>query len=188
MHGLSAAQRFDTVNPSDLYSWIKEELTVQTHTMLDVGSGSGRDAFWFASIGHTVTAVEPSHVMREYAIKHHDHPNIKWTNDSLPQLVSLVDVTKKYSLIMVNAVWMFIPPESRKLAFERLLQLSEPNGLLIFSIQLNIEDQEHGKFVVNDKEMLFLASQYHLHVVVDEIDKDKMGRDITWQHLAFRRT
>jgi protein-L-isoaspartate O-methyltransferase len=185
LHGAAAASRFDMVNPHDIYGWIIDEITNKTHHVLEIGAGSGRDAFWLATFGHNVIAVEPSHTMLEYAIRHHNHPRIEWKNDSLPLLES-IDKSAKFSLIMVNAIWMFLPLGLRKSAFERLVQLLMPNGLIVVSVQLNLEDLSHGKYVVNDEELLLLASQHNLLTEVLETDQDKMGRNITWQHAAFR--
>jgi SAM-dependent methyltransferase len=54
--------------------------------ILDIGSGTGRDAAWFASNGHHVVAVEPTEAMRQPAMALHPSPRIEWLNDSLPDL------------------------------------------------------------------------------------------------------
>jgi protein-L-isoaspartate O-methyltransferase len=49
--------------------------------ILDIGSGSGRDAAYFAKQGHEVTAVEPVREMRLTAEKLHGKQRIRWIDD-----------------------------------------------------------------------------------------------------------
>lgn len=54
--------------------------------ILDIGSGTGRDAAWFDERGHEVVAAEPTKELREGAISLHPSPTIRWLDDSLPSL------------------------------------------------------------------------------------------------------
>jgi protein-L-isoaspartate O-methyltransferase len=54
--------------------------------ILDIGSGTGRDAAWFASQDHRVVAIEPTNEMRIPAMALHPSPRIEWLDDSLPDL------------------------------------------------------------------------------------------------------
>jgi SAM-dependent methyltransferase len=52
------ALSFEQVHQSWQPYWPKEQL------VLDIGAGSGRDAFWLASQGNQVIAVEPAEDLR----------------------------------------------------------------------------------------------------------------------------
>src|SRR5262245_46108840 len=54
--------------------------------ILDIGSGTGRDAGAFAAMGHRVVAVEPIDALRSRAMALHRSPQIEWLHDSLPDL------------------------------------------------------------------------------------------------------
>jgi SAM-dependent methyltransferase len=56
--------------------------------VLDIGAGTGRDAAWFAGLGHDVVAVEPASAMRAEAARLHPGPRIRWLNDRLPDLAA----------------------------------------------------------------------------------------------------
>ncbi len=56
----------------DYLNHIKETLEI-----LDIGAGSGNNAYFLASKGHKVTAVEPSGLL-EVAKRNHAHPNITY--------------------------------------------------------------------------------------------------------------
>ena len=56
-------------------------LTTTPGLVLDVGSGSGRDAAWFASHGWEVIAAEPAKALREEAGRLHADARIRWVDD-----------------------------------------------------------------------------------------------------------
>jgi hypothetical protein len=53
-------------------------------SILDIGSGTGRDAAWFASQSHRVVAVEPTDAMRIPAMALHPSPAIEWACRTSP--------------------------------------------------------------------------------------------------------
>src|SRR4029077_3631561 len=57
--------------------------------VLDIGSGTGRDAAWFADMGHGVVVFEPPAAMRLGARSFHPSSRIEWLNDCLPDLTVL---------------------------------------------------------------------------------------------------
>ena len=54
-----AAARYEIVSAEHVNDWLIELLPDDKACILDVGSGSGRDAGWLASLEHEVIAVEP---------------------------------------------------------------------------------------------------------------------------------
>src|SRR4029077_13361307 len=68
--------------------------------VLDIGSGTGRDAAWFADMGHRVVAVEPTDAMRLRAMALHPSPRIEWLNDCLPDLTVLCRRSEVFELVM----------------------------------------------------------------------------------------
>ena len=62
-HAADLVHRYELIDPTIVYGWLSGLLS-DTPGTLDVGSGSGRDAAWFAVQGHDVVAVEPSSLSR----------------------------------------------------------------------------------------------------------------------------
>ena len=52
--------------------------------ILDVGTGSGRDASWFARKGWDVVALDAAAKMLDQAKLIHPEPQIRWEHDRLP--------------------------------------------------------------------------------------------------------
>ena len=87
-HASAVTPKYESVNPDSLHDWMTDLLPEPPALVLDVGSGTGRDAAWFASKGFDVFAVEPSRAMREIACTLHPSASVCWMNDSLPGLDS----------------------------------------------------------------------------------------------------
>ena len=103
--------------------------------ILDVGSGSGRDAAWLTEMGHEIVAVEPADKLRKKAEQLHPHPSIQWINDSLPTLAEVYKLNLRFDLILVSAVWMHIAPGHRERSFRKLVNLLKPGGALILTLR-----------------------------------------------------
>lgn len=185
-NGREAAALYDRVNAETLHAWMSRFLPQEPAVILDIGAGSGRDAQWLAKKGHTVIAVEPSRTMREHAFAHHAHDKIQWINDSLPSLEHTYQLQYAYDIVLVNAVWMFVPPRERIRAFRKLVDLLKPGGLLIMTAQLGEVDPKNGKTAVPDDELVYLATQHGLQIEVDAQASDSLGRNYRWQQVVFR--
>jgi len=95
---------------------------------LDVGSGSGRDANWLASLGWYVTAVEPS---SSWSVDAYDG-SIELVNDSLPNLLSLFS-QPQYDLVLVSNVWPALSRIEQQQSLIRLYGLIKEKGLLVIT-------------------------------------------------------
>src|SRR2546428_320583 len=79
-------KRYESIPVVDAHRAVLHLIPAASSRVLDIGSGTGRDAAWFASMGHRVVAVEPTDAMRLPAMALHPSPQIEWLNDSLPEL------------------------------------------------------------------------------------------------------
>ena len=185
-HGRDWALQYDRHNPAQLNAWITPLLPTEASLILDIGAGSGRDAHWLAELGHHVIAVEPSRTMREYAQHYHHHQYIEWVNDSLPNLEQIYQRNYQFDVVLLNAVWMFVPPRQRARAFRKVLGLLKPGGLLCLTVQIDIHDDARGKYAVAYDELHHLAREHGLIIEVDSVDADQSGRDMRWLQMALR--
>ena len=126
----------------------------------DIGAGSGRDANWLAELGWDVIAVEPSK-LRESG-EQHSSSKVRWLNDSLPDLRKLRDLSRRFDLILVSAVWQHVRPKQRKRVFRILCELLSPSGLLIVSLRNGDDEHENEArefFQVSSEELVAFAHQ-----------------------------
>jgi len=157
--------------------------------ILDIGSGSGRDAFALAKRGYFVTAVEPSVAMLNLAKQHHDHERIIWIRDSLPLLDKLKDSNQKFDFILLSAVWMHISPEKRKGALKRLAGLLNDGGLIAVSLRIGPTIPERFIHEVDVGSLITLATLFGLKVVyISRSTKDSLSRDnVSWRKVVLAK-
>ena len=53
-------KRYESIPPADAHRAVLHLIPGVPSRILDIGSGTGRDAAWFAAQGHRVLAVEPT--------------------------------------------------------------------------------------------------------------------------------
>ena len=108
--------RYEALSFSEAHSEVLHLLPAAPSTILDIGSGTGRDAAYLAAIGHEVVAIEPTDALRIAASQLHPNPSIEWIDDGLPHLARIADRREEFDLVMLNAVWMHLdlagPPTS----------------------------------------------------------------------------
>ena len=85
----SLVERYERVSFAEVHRAILHLLPTVPGRVLDVGSGTGRDAAALAAMGHRVVAVEPIDAMRTRAATLHPSSQIQWRNDSLPDLAQV---------------------------------------------------------------------------------------------------
>ncbi|NQW08661.1 MAG: class I SAM-dependent methyltransferase [Alphaproteobacteria bacterium] len=104
--------------------------------VLDVGAGSGVHAVAFAARGYRVVAVEPSAGMRAQAAQLFPDADIAWVDDRLPDLRVVRERGGRFAVLLVNAVWMHVPPDLRDRAMAGLAALAEPAALLSVALRI----------------------------------------------------
>lgn len=103
--------------------------------MLDIGAGSGVHAAGLAARGYRVVAVEPSAGMRAEAARLFPDAAVEWLDDRLPGLEALRARGERFAFILVNAVWMHVPPADRDTACAALAELALPGAVLSMALR-----------------------------------------------------
>lgn len=103
--------------------------------VLDVGAGSGVHAAGFAERGYRVVAVEPSAGMRAEAARLCPDPRVEWVDDRLPGLSVLRGRGERFAFVLVNAVWMHVPPAERDAACAALAELAAPGAVVSLALR-----------------------------------------------------
>jgi SAM-dependent methyltransferase len=152
--------------------------------ILDVGSGTGRDAAWLSQQRHKVTAVDPSSRMITLAKNLHSDRPIVWVSDSLPHLNTLGQ--KKFDLIFLSAVWMHIHRKDRQVSFSRIKELLNDNGVIYITLRLGPADRERGIYSVSLDEITKDAARQGLSIRLVGSGADLLSRPgIYWQRLVL---
>ncbi|WP_421258122.1 class I SAM-dependent methyltransferase [Aeromonas sp. 600886] len=192
-HATEMAARYQQVSSRTVHcDWLtllEPWLVAAPRRLLDVGAGSGRDAAFLAGLhqGHSVVAVEPSQALASLGQCRTRDVAVDWVNDAMP---ALSRVTGTFDLILLSAVWMHLPPESRPLALARLHELLSPDGYLVLSLRLVISEQEMREramypVAVDEVERLALAEGMTL-LHVSEPQEDALARSgLSWQSLIL---
>ncbi len=102
--------------------------------VLDVGCGEGRDARWLASIGHTVTAIDPSDKMLTAArnnakksLSPEERVRLRFVQSDIAEAVRKFD-RRSFDLITCHGVIMYQEDDERFVS--QLAELMVPDGLI----------------------------------------------------------
>jgi SAM-dependent methyltransferase len=180
---------YESIPAGDLHRAVLHLIPTSPSSILDIGSGTGRDAAWFASMGHRVVAVEPIDAMRIPAMALHPSPQIEWLDDSLPDLALLLARGEKFDVVMLTAVWMHLDAEQRRRAMPNLASLVRLGGAVIMQIRHGPVPVGRRMFEVSPEETIELAQTQDLHPVLNLRTESRQEQNriagITWTNLAF---
>ena len=180
-------KNYERFSFEEIHAGLLKHLPNPESLVLDIGSGTGRDAAALAEMGFDVTAVEPSEPVRKKAQELHRHPNITWVRDSIPELKRILKRGLCYDVILLSAVWMHVAPSHRTRAFRRLVALLNPGGLIYITLRHSPHETLSGFWDVSDDEIFQLAQEHGLFEVERTTDDDLLGRDgVTWTRFILR--
>jgi SAM-dependent methyltransferase len=182
------SQSYESVTAEHVHAWLIPSLPAAPSLILDVGSGTGRDAQWFATRGHKVVAVEPSTEMRQRAQRLHTSDRIQWLDDRLPALEKVHKLGVAFDLILLSAVWMHVPPSERSRAFRKLVTLLKPGGCIAITLRHGPVEAERQQYDVSLSEIEALARNHGAFVERAVVTKDELGRSsVKWTQIAIRQ-
>lgn len=157
--------------------------------VLDIGAGSGRDSAYMAAHNLQVVAVEPASNFRELGAAVHPHPNIKWLDDTLPNLSNTLLLNKRFDLILLSAVWMHLTALERKTAIHILCSLLNPNASMIITLRHGESGDDRVMHPVRYDEITLLLSntKYKSRLLSkDSNSVDVLGRkEVSWQTVQI---
>jgi SAM-dependent methyltransferase len=179
--------RYESVDPETIHAHWRPLLPATQLLVLDVGAGSGRDAAWLAEQDHEVVAVEPADALRRRAQERHPSPRIQWLDDRLPGLEAVHDLDYRFDLILLNGVWMHVPPSQRERAFRKLQSLLKPDGHLVFGLRSAPPDDARTAYPTSSAELRDLAHSFALEFLQDTQTNDQLDRaGVYWRSVVFR--
>ncbi|NKB60819.1 MAG: methyltransferase domain-containing protein [Gammaproteobacteria bacterium] len=195
-HGYAGAiQQFveaiESVNFFDLHAYCSKLFPLIPATILDIGSGIGRDAATFSAMGYTVITVEPCQELLNLARQSHPSCSVEWINDSLPTLAKIVRMDVKFDFILCSAVWHHIDDEERKIALSVVSSLLKPNGLLALTLRNGPAGVGTHVFPTDVKKTTQLAESFNLTRLL--IQQNQPGLiankcNVDWSKMVFQRS
>ena len=184
-------KRYEGIPAADAHRAVLHLIPAAPSRVLDIGSGTGRDAAWFASMGHRVVAVEPTDAMRLPAMALHPSPQIEWLNDSLPELALVRRRGERFDLVMLTAVWMHLDEGQRRRAMPNLASLVRGGGMMIMKIRHGPVPPGRRMFEVSAEETIALAGNEGLRPVLNVRSESSQEKNraagVSWINLAFVR-
>lgn len=182
-------KRYEGIPAAEAHRAVLHMIPAVPSRVLDIGSGTGRDAAWFATIGHRVVAVEPTDALRLPAMVLHPSPLIEWLDDSLPDLASVLAGGETFDVIMLTAVWMHLDEPQRRRAMPNLASLVRAGGVMIMKIRHGPIPPGRRMFDISAAETIELAGMQNLQPVLNLRTESSQKRNhiagVTWTNLAF---
>lgn len=177
---------YEAVPSTVTRGWLADLLPRPPAVVVDVGSGTGRDAAAFAAAGYEVIAVEPSSGMRAEAERRHSLPRIRWLADSMPALSAASRAGVAADVVSLSAVWQHVAPADRPRAFRKLVGLLKSGGLLAMTLRHGADDGR-GVHPVSLAEVETLARSHGMEVVRAVPSPDLQGRPgVSWTAVVLR--
>lgn len=183
--------RYESRNPAGIHAPWVHLFPKPPARILDIGAGTGRDAGWFASLGHSVLAVEPTDALRLRAAKLHPEPEITWLDDILPGIPHVMALGETFDLILMHAVWMHLTEEERADGMANVASLLNPGGRIAMSQRHGPVPKGRRMFDVSGEETIGLAAQNGLtnlfHERAESIQAENRANNIEWTKLVFEK-
>ncbi|RWA81150.1 bifunctional 2-polyprenyl-6-hydroxyphenol methylase/3-demethylubiquinol 3-O-methyltransferase UbiG [Mesorhizobium sp.] len=178
------APRYDAVTFDVIHPNLSEHLPTQGR-VLDIGSGSGRDARGLAARGLQVTAVEPSIAFRRLG-EANSVRGITWIDDRLPTLARLGKVPP-FDFILCSAVLMLLAAGDLRDGFRRMAHLLAGHGRLAVDIRDPMPSEPIGVFHAHsDAQILEAAAAGGLTCIDFAERNDGLGRAAyLWRNYVF---
>lgn len=160
--------------------------------ILDLGAGAGRDSKYLAQQGASnnisVTAIEPAAMLAELGKQYTQGLNVRWLQDSLPDLTTVTKQEVSFDLILLSAVWMHIPETQRSRSLRKLANLLKPGGKLVISLRHGPSGDERNMLDVCSDQLLHMSKEFGLSpLLVTDKNADVIGREsVTWQTVVLQ--
>jgi len=185
----NAANRFDYFEQGSAThcDYCLRFMTPAPGKILDIGSGSGRDAAIFAAKGYEVVAVEPADELRALAEQKHSRSSIRWSGDRLPDLKQFAEIADIFDHIHLSAVIFHLPLSETRKVLQNCHRLLKRGGTLFVGLRIGPSDPARPMFNV-DKEWV-LSQSKDLFDLIDWMhsEDDHKRADVEWHRLMLKK-
>lgn len=162
--------------------------------ILDIGTGSGIDASFFAkTLGHCVVGVEPAKDFLKKAEDDFSHPRISFINDELPHLHKVQALRQKFDIILLTSVWQYVSPEDRVNALSAIISFCHKDSLVIMQYPYPPSREYQYKITMEEFESDIITANEHsnsdlkFQIADVKLNPDTRGRKaINGENLIFK--
>ena len=184
-------KRYESIPADEAHRAVLHLISPAPASVLDIGAGTGRDAAWFAEMGHRVVAVEPTEAMRAGAMRLHPSTRIEWLDDSLPDLALLRSRGERFDLVMLTAVWMHLDADQRSRAMSSVAALVDRPGRVIMTLRHGPVPAGRRMFEVTAQETLALAAREGLLATLNVRRQSNLAENraagVSWTTIALAK-
>lgn len=184
-------KRYESASSERVHAGMLDWFPSKPSRVLDIGAGTGRDAAYFASKGHSVLAVEPVAEMRDGAMRLHPEPEIEWLDDHLPDLSKVKARNELFDLIMISAVWMHLEAADRVAGMANIVHLMSPCARLFITLRHGPVPESRRMFEVTGDETIALAVKNGLTSLYQarspSIGAANIAQGVEWTKLVFEK-
>ncbi len=173
------------VDMADLYAPFLEQIP-DGGSILDAGSGSGRDALAFRQLGYTVEAFDASQAMVTATRELADVPVRQATFETF-------ECARTYDGIWACASLLHVERRNLPEALERLVGALAPGGVLYASFKYGDQEREHeGRFFLDLdetalREIVLRSGELDILQVWTTLDQRPGRSDERWLNCLLRR-
>jgi SAM-dependent methyltransferase len=182
-------KRYESIPANEAHRAVLHLIPPPAASVLDIGAGTGRDAAWFAGMGHRVVAVEPTEAMRAGAMRLHPSSRIEWLDDSLPDLTLVRARGERFDLVMLTAVWMHLDVGQRALAMPNVAALVTSPGRVIITLRHGPVPAGRRMFAVTAAETIALAEKDGLRATLNVHQPSRLAANqaagVSWTTLVL---
>lgn len=100
--------------------------------LLEIGSGSGRDAAWFLALGLDVRCLDASEAMIDQAVAHHPELSGRIGRHALPAPLPFADAS--FDAVTAMAVIMHLAEDELTAAFDECARVCRAGGTFAYSV------------------------------------------------------
>lgn len=180
--------RYDAIPNEAWYAPVRDLIPAQPSRVIDIGAGTGRDAIWFADMGHRVTAAEPVTAFVEAARRR--DTRIDWVEDALPGLPVVLAQDRRFDLLTLSGVWQHLDEGERQSAAPVIRLLSAPGAMLLMALRHGpaSEGRPVTPIDVDATRALFTAQGFAVVRCrqVASIQAENRAAGVNWTWLALR--
>ncbi len=175
---------------SDLHRVLLPFLPSAPARVLDLGTGTGRDAAALAALGHDVVAIEPMADFLEAAKSLHPLPNIRWLSDHLPDLPEISRDEMGFDFVLCHGVWQHIDDDERAVAMEKVSGLLREGGAFALGLRHGSAGAGTHYFPADSRKTEALAAASGLTTALCLKDQPSLIANkthVTWTRLVFTK-
>ncbi|WP_068116220.1 class I SAM-dependent methyltransferase [Tropicimonas marinistellae] len=182
------AARYDAVPNERFYAPVRHLIPMRPSRVADIGTATGRDARWFADMGHSVVAVDPVAGFLDRARR--SDTRIDWVRDALPDLPRLVERGETFDFINLSGVWQHLDPEECARAAPVLRRIAAPSALLNLALRIGPSPQGLPVFPIDPNATAGLFTQAGFEEVlraeVESTQEANRAAGVRWTWLVLR--